>query len=225
MSKNLPFWNEKETDVLIEYRFQFGHILMPKHEFGLVQKNIQRVFNLKKPVGLFETLDIHILPYNSCKKIYLLNNKQRWHFILAELANNVIAIYAPHFLFFNNSKWIKLSKLMKSFLIVSEQYDNDLFHYTIFDRGELFCNVYSDSEGIHKSTHAPVNIYLDGKILYHKKDDSEELTSELKGMILNDVVINGSLEKSIKFKVPIINTEVQPISVHHIVYEDNGAKN
>lgn len=219
MSDDLPFWNENETDVKIEYRLQFGHVLLLHNDFDFFLKKLQNVFKLKKPVNIFETLDTQVLPYH--QNTYLLNDEHKWHIVYAKFENNVATVHAPHFLFFNNSKWIKLSELLKSFVIVSEQFDRNLFHYTIFKNGKLLCNAYRDPEGIHKSTHAPVNVYFNNEIIFHKEDDSKDLIPEIIEIISSDAVLIGNVEKGIKLLSPIKNHEIQPTSVCHLVFEVN----
>ncbi len=223
MSINLPFWNEKETDVQIEYRLQFGHVLSTENDFDQLLKKIRKAFNLKKPLHIFEALDVHSLPLDEQKTTYLLNDTEKWHFIIAKFASNIMTIHAPHFLFFNNKKWIVLSKLLKSsFLVVSEQLDHDLFHYIIFKGGKLYCNAYRNSEGICKSTHAPVNVYFKDELIFHKEDDSQNLNSELVELLSDDMYMIGAPERGVKYLKPMQNNEIKPVMTFHIVFNASG---
>ncbi len=221
MSKNLPLWNKNETDVLIEHRLQYGHILLLKHEYEALLKKIQKIFKFKKPVDIHETLNKNALPSHEPQKTFLLNDEKVWHFIFAECAKDIMAIYAPHFLFFNSSKWIQLNRKTKGWLFYVDHGDSNEFFYTIFNSGNHYCNACYDLSGIHKLTHEPVDVYFNKELIFHKKDDSKDLTPELIEIISNDVVIANDTQKGIKFLTPIKNDEILPVSTYHVVFEAN----
>ncbi len=219
MSKDLPLWDDEEADVLIEHRFQYGHILLSLHKSVDLAKRIAKAFGLKKPVGLYERVNADVLEYEQQKSTLLLSSDELWHFIVAELASGVTMIYGPHFLFFNSRRWVELHRDVTGWLLYVTRGDSQQFFYTIFNKGKHYCNACRDSSGIHKLVHAPVDVRLENRSIYRKPGPPKDLTPELVEMIANDAVPVNDGRGSIQFRTSIGSASVKPISVRHFMFK------
>jgi len=174
MSKDLPLWEDDESDVKVEYRLQFGHALVSTTDIEQVLEKLRSIFKLGRPVSISNTVNVKKLPRDKKTGATILDEDNYWHFILANIESN-IAIFAPHMLFHNSSNWIKLSRKIKAQLAFVKQIDSDSYYYYIFIKGKHICNAAKDQSGIHESVMEPVEAYLNGKLIYKTKEKKANL--------------------------------------------------
>jgi hypothetical protein len=219
MSNDLPLWNNDKSDVLPQYRIQYGHVLIKHADFEDLIKLIKSIYKLKKTHVVYNYIEMSSINQKEQGKYVYLSDDSHWHFIMAIFYGDTMVIYAPHFLFYNNINWMRLSKKISSYLFVFNQIDINLFHWTIFHNGELYCNVHKDITGIHKSIHAPVEISFNNRVIYTKEDDTKELKPDLIDLIKKDIILTYDSKKGFLFKSTINKDKVEnPIAVRHIVF-------
>jgi hypothetical protein len=217
MSRELPLWEDDESDVKIEYRLQFGHALVPRLDIGGVLKNIQSIFKLGKSLSFSNSIEN--LPRDTKTGATILNENDFWHFIFADMETNIV-IFAPHMLFHNSSNWIKLSQKLKDTLAVINQGDLNLFHYSIFTKGKLVCNAAIDQTGLHESVVRPIEAYLNGKLIYKHEEEKGRFNEEIRNFISKDVIIDIDENGKVRFKKLLSkNDYIEPIQVCHVVFK------
>lgn len=224
MSKDLPLWEDDESDVKLEYRLQHGHVLLATDNVDRVVEKVRSVFKLRKPIKISDEAKPEWLPQEQKRKITatVLNDESYWHFILAKFKKN-IAIFAPHFLFFNSTKWMKLSRKLKVQLTFVKQGGSNscyYYYYYVFKNGKHMCNANRDQSGIHQSKMGPMEIYLDGKLIHKADDEKDQFTEDTLKFILEDVLIEVDDEGQVQFKVPLSKDEFrQPTKVKHLMFK------
>jgi len=174
-------------------------------------------FWLRKPLMSASEIRSEWLPEE--KGIVLLNDAEKWHFIFA-VFGRIMVVFAPHFLLFNSRKWIRLSRKLGAILgLVDFHYDMDFCSYTLFAKGKHICNAAWNKAGIHQSKMAPMEFYLNGKLIYKVKEEKDLLTQELKDFIAEDVIIDIDKDRRVRFKKPLTENEYhEPTAVRHIVF-------
>lgn len=221
MSRDLPLWEDDESDIRIEHRLQSGHALVLTEDMERVVKKVRTVFGLGNPIKNSDKIIFDWLPQEQKRKITatVLNDENYWHFILANFESN-IAIFAPHFLFFNSTKWIKLGRKLKVQLTYVHQLDMDSFGYTIFIKGKRVCTACRDLSGIRQTKMAPMEFYLDGKLIHRADDEKDQFTEDTLKFISEDVLIEVDDQGQVQFKVPLSKDEFrQPTKVKHLMFK------
>jgi hypothetical protein len=220
VSKDLPLWENDESDVKLEYRLQFGHALVSTSDIQQVLKITRSVFKLSKPITVSNKVELKRLPQEQKRGVFatLLNDDHHWHFILAQF-DLKIAIFAPHFLFFNSTSWNRLGKKLKVQLAYIHQLDVDSFGYTVFAKGKRMCNAHRDQSGIHHSKMTPIEFYLDGKLIHRADDEKDQFTEDTLRFISEDMIICVNKEREIRFMIPLSKNEFrEPSSILHAVF-------
>ena len=69
MSKDLPLWEDDESDVRIEHRLQSGHALVLTEDMEAVLKKVRTVFGLDNPIKNSDNIEFDWLPQEQKKKI------------------------------------------------------------------------------------------------------------------------------------------------------------
>jgi len=221
VSKDLPLWEDDESDVKLEYRLQSGHALISTSDIDQILKNIRAVFKCRKAIKISNEAKFEWLPQEQKKGVRatVLNDDKYWHFIIA-IFDSTAAIFAPHFLFFNSAKWIKLGRKLKVHLAYVHQLDLDSFGYTVFMKGKRVCSAHRDQSGVHQSKMTPMEFYLDGKLIYKADDEKDKLTEDTLKFISEDVLLELHGQGQAQFKVPLTKDEFrQPTKVRHLIFK------
>ena len=218
MSKALPLWENDESDVKLEHRCQYGHVLLRTEDIDLVLKRIRSILRLGRPKMLAQEIDQKSLPWNREEGICVLDTSTYWHFILARLKSN-IAIFAPHFLFHNNANWIKLSRRLKVQMSSVHQLDLESFGYIIFNKGKHICGACRDLSGIHESVPAPMEFYLEGTLIAKIDDETGRFTEDMINFLSDDVVLQSCEDQQLRFVTPL-SREIfqQPSAIRHAIF-------
>lgn len=220
MSKDLPLWKNDESDVNLEYRLQFGHALVSTSDIQQVLKITRSVFKLSKPITVSNKVELKRLTQEQKRGVVatLLNDDHHWHFILAKFELN-IAIFAPHFLFFNSTTWNRLGKKLKVQLAYIHQLDIDSFGYTVFAKGKRICSAHRDQSGIHQSKITPIEFYLEGKLIHRANDEKDQLTEDTLRFISEDMIICVDEQHRVRFKTPLSENEYrEPTAIRHVIF-------
>jgi len=243
---DINLWEEDGSNVKLEYRLQYSHVIVLTKDIERVIKiirnldpsdnnflldyplrsSIERIvasitfgklssYWLKKPLMLATKVKSDWLPEEN--GVVLLNDFSKWHFIIA-VFRQTTAIFAPHFLFFNNRKWRRLSKKLRTLL----GYVNnsvDFIHYGMFINGKHICNAVLESSGIRQLKVEPMNFCLDGKLIYKTEKEKDLLTEEMKDFIYEDVMIDIDPKRQVRFKKPLTQSHYcNPTMVRHVVF-------
>ena len=215
MSKDLPLWEDDESDVKLEYRLQYGHVLIATRDLDQVLKKMCNVFKLGKPVYLQSGVDANNLP--SVNDFTLLSNDANWHFIFAQYNRNT-TVFCPHFLFFNSRNWIRLSRKLNTILGYVHQ-DVDFYSYLLFTKGKYTCHAVLEFEGIRQLKMDAIECYFDKKLIYKVDEEKDMLTQELKDFIAQDVIIDIDENRKIRFKTPLSKNDYhEPDEVRHAIF-------
>ena len=220
MSKDLPLWKNDESDVKLEYRLQVGHALVSTSDIQQVLKITRSVFKLSKPITVSNKVELNRLPQEQKRGVVatLLNDDHHWHFIFAKFELH-IAIFAPHFLFFNSTRWIRLGKKLKVQLAFIHQLHIDSFGYTVFAKGKRICSAHRDQSGIHQSKMTPMEFYLDGKLIHRADDEKDQFTEDILRFISEDMIICVDKEHEVRFKIPLSKNEYrEPTAIRHAIF-------
>ena len=95
-----------------------------------------------------------------------------------------------------------------------------MFYYTVFTKGKHICNAHRDQSGIHQSKMAPMEFYLDGKLIHKADDEKDQFTEDTLKFISEDVIIDVDEQRRIRFKTPLSEDEYhQPEEVRHAVFK------
>ena len=221
MSKDLPLWEDDGSDVKIEHRLQSGHALVLTDDMERVLKRIRSVFGLSKPIKISDEAKPEWLPQEQKRGITvtLLNDERHWHFILANFQSR-IAIFAPHCLFFDSAKWMKLSRKLKVQLAFVLQGNIDSYYYYVFVKGKHICSVDRDVSGIHQREMEPMEFYLNGKLIHRTDDEKYQFTEDTAQLISEDVIVEVDAQRRVRFKTPLSEGEFrEPSSVRHAVFK------
>lgn len=215
MSRDLPMWNDDESDVRLEYRFQYGHVLLARCEVDSVLKKLCSVFKLGKPIVVLDEIKSEELP--SENDFTLLNNDKYWHFIIAQVGSNTF-IFGPHRLFLGSYGWITVSRKLRVQL-ACVQADFDVLYYTIFRSGKHICNAALRSKGISQIKMGAMELYLNGKLFYKVKEEKDLITEDMKKFIESDIIICIDENQKIRFKKPLSKNEyIEPDEVRHSIF-------
>ncbi|MHC4867668.1 MAG: hypothetical protein ACYTEX_26660 [Planctomycetota bacterium] len=216
MSRDLPLWEDDESDVRAEHKLQSGHALISTDDIDRALKKIGPAFSLPKPTRTSHDIRAEWIPEE--KGFVVLNDDKNWHFILVR-AKDCTAVFAPHFLFFNSRNWIKLGRRLRAQVTVVDQLDIGSFAYTVFRQGKHICNACRDGTGIHETKMGPIECYLDGKLIYQADDATERFTPDIVEFLARDVIICVDQRGQIRFKVPLSKDEyIEPLAVRHAVF-------
>jgi hypothetical protein len=219
MSKDLPLWDNDESDVKLEYRLQAGHVIISLQSVERVLKRIRSVFKLSGPTAVSSKIEPDWLPCED--NITLLSDHDNWHFVIAEFGD-ITAIFGPHKLFLTNHNWTKVSRKLKVKLASVHQLNLNLFSYTVFNKGKHVCNATRDHTGIHQSKMFPMEFYLNGKLIHRADSEKEQLTEDTLEFLSKDVTIAIHEQRSLRFKTPLTEDEFrQPTEVRHVVFAPN----
>jgi len=224
MSKDLPLWENDESDVKLEYRLQFGHTLVSTGDIEITLKKLRSVFKLAKPIMISNKVEHALLPQEQKKGITatVLNDENHWHFVLANIRSHIV-IFGPHMLFYDSSKWIKLSRKLRVQLALVGRGDVDIFYYTIFANGKHLCNAARDQSGIHQSKMEPMEFYLDGKLIYKADDEKDQFTEDTLKFLSEDVIIDVDEQQQVRFITPLSKGEIHaPSAIRHVIFGVTG---
>ena len=220
MSKDLPLWENDESDIKLEHRLHYGHVLLASDDIEKILEKARAVFKLRKPINSSDEIELDWLPRKQKKGITatVLNDDKHWHFILASIKSNV-AIFAPHLLFHNSTNWIKLSRKLKIQLAYVHQMDFNSYYYYVFVNGKHECNAALDQSGIHQSKMAQMEFYMNGKLFYKVDEEEDKLTPELIRFVSEDVIIDVDEQRKVRFKTPLSENEYrEPKAIRHVIF-------
>jgi len=224
MSRALPLWEEDESDVKPEHRLHFGHVLLETEQTDRVLNMLCSVLKLPRLDALWAEINTEVLPREPRSGVWLLNDDEHGYFIIATVGPNT-AVFGPHMFFFSSSRWIKLSRKLKTLLAFASQLDLDSFSYTLFLNGRHICNACRNRSGVRESVMEPIEFYLNGRVIYKAKEEEGKLTEELRQFISQDIIIDVDESGELQFVTPFSKQVChKPTTVRHAVFDMKNRK-
>lgn len=216
MSRELPLWEEDESDVRLEYRLLSGHVLVEYGEIDRLCQKVQSVLGLGKPISIRQEVRAEWLPRE--KAFVVLEGKQTRQLIFARFGP-VIAVFGPHKLFFSSLKWIRLSRKLKTRLAFVRQDDIDMFSYIVFRNGKRQCSAYWDRKGIHELEYEAMEFYLDRKLIYKREPEKGKLTEDILRFVSRDILIQIMETGGVSFVTPLSAAAYhEAANLRHVVF-------
>jgi len=132
MSEDLPLWEDDESDVKLENRLQYGHVIIHTYDLERAVQTVRSAFKLGKETSFSDKIISNFLSEE--QGLLLLNDDKNWNFIFARMSS-FLGIYGPHRIFLGSYKWDRISRKLKSLLALVHKGEG-CFYYTVFFKGK-----------------------------------------------------------------------------------------
>ncbi len=215
MSRELPLWNEDETDILPKFQLSFGHIVCDAQLNQTLVSYLCDELELGK-LTYFGEFKPETLPAHVSNGFRTLGTVDCAHVLIVNFVHHCV-VFGPHMFFFNNTAWISWNKRVGGLMAIVGRQDVSDCTYLVFRSGKRLLSASVKEKNIQILEDPNVEVYFQRDILYRTSDEEVEATQDIVSLLRTDVEIsqeNGEIHIRERFS----DKAVLPDHLKHFVF-------